>query len=325
MAAKDAYEALADPERRRRYDQVLADRLARSAPPNRSTNPTPPSTPYAARPSSTSASSPSAPKPKADLSEELKKLSVAFASGQAANAERIALEILAIDPRQAMPYAVLGDLARGHGNLNEAQRLYAYAAQFARSNPLYQRRYEELLADTAVVWTKRGEAMQSGTRPLTGIYIGATIAFAGAITGAFLGGTAGVIYAIAGTFLASSLVCGAMASASWLDRFLAIASAGGKLASAGTAIVLMCIAYPIGVILFAAMAGLQSMVHWSVVRFAIASGGVAFLFACAAAISGAIPIGWGFAGLGSVAAIGGVLGWNIGDAIRDALRGAGRQ
>ena len=42
-------------------------------------------------------------------------------------------------------YAVLGDIARAKGKLDEAAKMYAYAAQMDPRNPIYQQRHEELI------------------------------------------------------------------------------------------------------------------------------------------------------------------------------------
>jgi len=320
LAAKDAYEALADPERRRRYDGFLQSRSAAS----RTAGPaTPPSgTSASPRPSPRSEAAPSgSSEKKTSVAEELKQLSLVFARGQTAEAERIAHLVLARDARQAMPYAILGDIARGRGNLNEAQRLYAYAAQFDPTNPVYQRRYEELLADSSTVYTKRGETVQSAPRSLTGVFVTAGISIIGVVISAMVGGFAGVVMGAGGALSASCLVVAALAASGWLDRFAAIMTTGtGRMAPAGTVVAVMCIAYPLGVLLFGALALFQGTVHWSVVRFAVIAGVVGVGFALSSAISGSITLGVGLATLGSAAAIGGVLGWSIGDILRDARR-----
>jgi hypothetical protein len=52
-------------------------------------------------------------------------------------------------PREAMAYAVLGDIARTRGEVNHAANMYAHAAQMEPRNPLYQQRYEEMLSRAA--------------------------------------------------------------------------------------------------------------------------------------------------------------------------------
>jgi tetratricopeptide (TPR) repeat protein len=76
---------------------------------------------------------------------QLSRLSMLYSRGLYAEAERLADEIIALDPRQSLPYAVKGDLARGRGKLDEAARQYSLAIQMDPRNATYLRRYEEVL------------------------------------------------------------------------------------------------------------------------------------------------------------------------------------
>ena len=79
------------------------------------------------------------------LPSMLTKLSVMFSRQQFSEAERLAREILRRDAHQALPYAVLGDICRARGNLEDAARMYSYALQMQPTNELYLKRYEEIL------------------------------------------------------------------------------------------------------------------------------------------------------------------------------------
>ncbi len=79
------------------------------------------------------------------VSAEVAKLAVLFSRGQHGEAEKLARRIIKIDSRQALPYAVLGDLERQKGNRREAAEMYAFAVQMDPRNAVYQQRHEELL------------------------------------------------------------------------------------------------------------------------------------------------------------------------------------
>ena len=81
---------------------------------------------------------------------EVTRLSMLFSRGQNLEAETLARRIIERDPRQPIPYAVMGDLHRQKGELRQAAKMYAYAAQMDPHNQLYQHRYEELIGATNV-------------------------------------------------------------------------------------------------------------------------------------------------------------------------------
>ncbi len=159
LKVTEAYETLGDADRRRNYDAILemdarrekerevqeqrrrtAEAQQRAAQQRAAANAgtTGPTTGRGNPPRD------SAPGP-STVAAEVTKLSLIFSRGQWVEAETLAREIIARDPKQALPYAVLGDLARQKGKLNEAVKMYSYAAQMDPRNSLYMRRYEELI------------------------------------------------------------------------------------------------------------------------------------------------------------------------------------
>jgi curved DNA-binding protein CbpA len=173
IAATDAYDVLSDPDRRREYDEMLARRDAVTR--ERFVKEQAASTRAAADTSSVSTPSVPGAAPRVSPIELKHRLTVAFARGQVAEAERLAYELLDQQYRTAIAHAVLGDLARSRGEIDEAAKRYAFAAQFEPSNPLYQRRYEELLMGVQVVTNRRGEVQHAlPTRPnVFGVCLGA--------------------------------------------------------------------------------------------------------------------------------------------------------
>lgn len=67
-------------------------------------------------------------------------------AGKILEAESLANQILESDPRQPLPYAVLGDIAKMRGETRRALQFYGYAAQYEPKNAIYQKKYEEILS-----------------------------------------------------------------------------------------------------------------------------------------------------------------------------------
>lgn len=156
LKVTEAYETLGDPDRRRNYDAILemdarrererevqeqrrrtAEAQQRAAQQRAAAN-------ASGASGSTTQQSTHFQGP-TTIAAEVTKLSLIFSRGQWVEAETLAREIIARDPKQALPYAVLGDLARQRGKLSEAVKMYSYAAQMDPRNSLYMRRYEELI------------------------------------------------------------------------------------------------------------------------------------------------------------------------------------
>lgn len=153
-----AYQVLIDPDSRKQYHaQLEAEARAKlgAGPKPTGSSPSPQAqartgtNQSSSRPSSASnrgkggSQTPSASA--SSVAADVSRLSMIFSRGQYAEAEKLALQIVQRDPRQPIPYAVLGDLSRGKGNLDDAAKMYAYAAQMDPRNPVYQQRHEELI------------------------------------------------------------------------------------------------------------------------------------------------------------------------------------
>ncbi|MCW5937212.1 MAG: J domain-containing protein [Fimbriimonadaceae bacterium] len=77
--------------------------------------------------------------------EAVRHVTALVNQGRFIEAEQEALKMLQQESRQPVPYAVLGDVARYRGNLKKALENYGYAAQYEPANPIYQRKYEEVM------------------------------------------------------------------------------------------------------------------------------------------------------------------------------------
>lgn len=94
----------------------------------------------------------------AAISLEVTRLTMMFNRGQLLESEKLAHKILSTDPRQPIPYAVLGDLYKHRGQLERAAEQYALAAQMDPANEIYRVRHEELLSAVYPgAWIDSGE------------------------------------------------------------------------------------------------------------------------------------------------------------------------
>lgn len=144
LRVKEAYDVLADPDSRRNYDAVLnledqlvqrrqkeeRERIQRER---------------AARSSSQVNVEEREKAAWLAQKERIDRLGKLMNSSRFADAEVVAGEVLLVDSRNAVAYAALGDICRVRGDLAGAQKHYAFAAQFDSRNPVYQRKYEEIL------------------------------------------------------------------------------------------------------------------------------------------------------------------------------------
>jgi hypothetical protein len=166
---------------------------------------------------------------KAEISELLRRLSQSFSRGNAKEAEELARQVLAKSVRQPVAHAILGDLARGRGDLNEAARRYAYAAQFEPSNPVYQKRYEELLLSSTIITQHDAynfAPLEASRKALIG-GLSVVLVF---VALSFLSTGPNRAGAWIGAYVVSGVVLGATASAgNWLDKLSVILrSASGR-------------------------------------------------------------------------------------------------
>ena len=136
LRATEAYEVLGDGDRRKHYDGSLDFEKRHASQPRPQTQTRPQPSPQQTR-TATKVST---------VAADVTKLTLIFTRGQYSESESLARQIIQKDGKQPIPYAVLGDIARAKGKLDEAAKMYAYAAQMDPRNPIYQQRHEELIS-----------------------------------------------------------------------------------------------------------------------------------------------------------------------------------
>jgi len=140
----EAYELLSDREKRKNYDAGLAlagERREARAKDEKTKQARAAATQPRQKPTATAVR-----EPKID---DLARLANLFNKGRFDEAERLANVLLARNRREAIPYVVLGDIARARGDAGEAVNMYARAVQADPRNAVYQKRYEELVNASA--------------------------------------------------------------------------------------------------------------------------------------------------------------------------------
>lgn len=332
MAATEAYEVLHDPERKRSYDAHLdaevrraTERIREQQEQQRRIDEARQATERVAA-GRTYGDEP--PRPTmASIAADVARLSVIFSRGQSSQAEQLAREILHADPRQPIPYAVLGDLMRARGNIDEAARMYAYAAQFDPRNTVYQRRYEEILSSSRIVTGATSAHMVADDQKVLALMAGIALIFA-----AFLFALVTQDSAKPGTFTFLSLhalglilvlffsgvtVGVSLAVGRYLDRFSAVAvNATGRLGPVVALAPIALVNFWAAAFLYILLGLAQRAFNVSLSRFVGATAGVTLILAAGSLISlpekGLQVFLWG----GNLVYLGGFFGWMIADSLR---------
>lgn len=327
LSATEAYDILSDPAERLRYDEGLALREKQAAERVRQNATSPRTT--SARPASPPPNWSTPPKPDpATIAADVRRLTQLFSRGKHAEAEKLAREIANVAPRQPVVYAVLGDIARLRGDLNEAAKMYAYAAQFEPGNPIYQRRYEELLTSTRIVEDRRMRTqLQSEDGKILGPLAGSGIVLASAIFVAvsperavftkisFLSTwTIGlpIVLFLAGVGVGASLAMGNL-----LDRFNAVSTtATGRIGPTAALGLIAVVNFWAATALYLLLGLVQRAFNFSTTRVVIGAGIATGALTLASAITGRIDpaqvLIWG----GNLVYLGALAGWLVADSFR---------
>ena len=348
LTATTAYEVLGDPDRRRQYDELLRlermkaeqDRLsdyarrkgyqggkAKPAP----SKPKPPS----GRVDGPTVPTASAPNVDANFSSsgsrgsttvEVTRLTMLFTRGQSLEAERLARKIIERDGRQPIPYAVLGDLHRQRGELQQASKMYAYAVQMDPRNQLYQQRHEELLGAMSVADSGRTDDVTTAQArmPLVG---GALVILASCYL--ILSNEAPMMpgFRLLSTWTVGLVVmlflCGVFLGASFsvghlLDRFSTVTTSTIGRLSPSIALAFVAIAnFWAAALMYVAVGVAQGGFNFSTSRLVGSVAGATVLLSVASWLSSSGVNGWQtLLWGGNLIYIGGLCGWMVADSFR---------
>lgn len=318
-----AYEALNDPERRAAYDRLLATRTQT----RNVSSPRPPREPQTERtaPPRSDSPKPTVADQRRQIANALSRLLRLYSRGNYAEAEALAREIVRDDPRQAVPYAILGDLARNRGEIAEAGKLYAFAAQIDPRNPAYQRKHEELIGKPQrPMKSARGGTPDSGLSslvafclvPISGAYV--ALAHEPAVFVRFGWVSTWTLGLVVMLFLSGVAVGVGLSIGSLVDRFDSLSSNAMNRVSPALALASIAIVNFWAAMLLYAVIGVKERSYSQSINRLFAAVGVA-VAVMAGACFGADRIDplqtaiWG----GNLIYVGAICGWLVADSLKD--------
>ena len=312
-----AYEVLSDPARRAEYDRMLA---LRNVPIPKPGQKAPPSAQREREPTRVTERD-----LRTQLAKDLSQLIRMYGKGLYSDAEKLARQIVEVDPAQATPYAILGDLARARGDLNEAAKLYAFAVQMDPRNPMYQRKHEELLGKIHP-HTIRGERLHEGSGLSAAVSFGLVLAGAAYVAlaqePAMMKGyawintwTFGLLVML---FLSGVAVGAGLSLAGYVDRFESLSSNALNRVSPALALASIAIVNFWAAALVYALVGAKERTHtYSISRLIIGVGGALAVICVGASGSHVIDplqvLLWG----GNLIYVGAICGWMVADTLGD--------
>ena len=261
------------------------------------------------------------------VAEEVAKLQTLFSTGRHNEAEKLAHAILQVDPRQAIPYAVLADILRGRGYKNEAGKMYAYAAQMDPKNATYQRRYEQLLNSSQVVTQHGNYRLEAEEQKFVAPAIGGGFIVIGGVVVAlsqeasiskalpFVSSwTASLVLIL---FLSGVAVGASLAVGNLVDRFVLVSGGSSGRASPTAILGLVAIVnfWVSGLLYLLIAIGLKAF-NYSTTRLMAGVGAATVFLSIASMLSHAVVPAQTFFWGGNIVYVGSLLGWMTVDAIR---------
>lgn len=331
LKVQEAYEVLSDPARRTEFDrlQELQEQLRKQKQSSQARKNAAP--PKAEAPRTAQPPPPKEqpkPKPQATLAGEVTRLSMLFSKGRIAEAESLARKIITMDARVALPYAVLGDVARQKGNLAEASKMYAYAAQFDPNNSVYLRKHEELMTRvsttrTSVTTTAKPEPISPAPFVGFGIAIIACTYLVLSRESSILPGiklintwTLGLVVML---FISGVAVGASLSAGRLLDGFDSFTTnAVGKISPSLALAPIALVSFWAAGLLYVLLGLGQKSFAYSISRLLASVAAVVFLTTLSAMISGRIEPMQVFAWGGNIAYFGALCGWMVADSLRQA-------
>ncbi|MBI1331816.1 MAG: DnaJ domain-containing protein [Armatimonadetes bacterium] len=321
LKATEAYEVLGDPDRRKQYD-VFADaerrRPTQTPPTQTQTQPKPQPKPQSRSEAKVST-----------IAADVTKLTLIFTRGQYNESEKLARQILQKDGKQPIPYAVLGDIARAKGNLDEAAKMYAYAAQMDPRNPIYQQRHEELIRTHKPGRSVGDAATKASQKSVMTAIVGVLLVLSSALyvmlanepaiaPGISLVSTWTLGLAIM-LFLSGVSAGAVLCAGNYIDRFNAsTVTATGKVSSPIVTLTTVAIVnFWAAAALYGAVCIAQRGYTYSHLRFVVAIAVTTLVMVGASALSvarfepGQVLL-WG----GNITYLGGICGWMVADSFK---------
>lgn len=328
-AATEAYEVLGDPEARRRYDVDLGLALKRQAEAERRRNPFGQSDQGGPAPAPAQAAVSTPPKPRkvpVNLAEDLSRLSILFNRGRYVEAENLANQILAQNERLALPYAVLGDLARMNGRRKEAAKLYAFAVQMDPGNSTFQRRYEELLEEIPPADTSPRQSVSEPDHRATPLIVAMVVVL---LAGVFVAlsherasfASVGIVSTWTFGLLSMAFVCGVtvgscLSLARGVERFFASTTNSlGKPSPMAILSLLAFVNFWFAVLVAGFMGLVRRSIGYSLIRVLTVVGLVVVVLTLSSAVNDINPLQtllWS----GGVVYAGALCGWMVSDVFR---------
>ncbi|MBN9502181.1 MAG: hypothetical protein BGO01_19050 [Armatimonadetes bacterium 55-13] len=318
LRVTQAYETLSDKTARMEYDRLLNLEEQQRAQVRAKVN--------SANQATTRPQPQPRPKQVEPVAVELTKLVQLFSRGRMIEAESMARDLIKKAPKEAIPYGVLADILRSRGNLREASKMYAFAAQFDPKNTLYQRRHEELIGAAQVTTSTVNIARdrEAKTAPLI---VATIVSFLGGIylvlsreTPLFPGIplvstlTLGVVVVcvVCGITIGTSLSIGG-----WIDQFYATATnALGRRSPTASLGFVAAINFWLAGLIYVFIGLSQQSFNYSTSRIVGAIAALTLLLTICAAPSYNVNawqvLIWG----GNIAYLASLLGWMVADAFR---------
>ncbi len=310
-----AYELLSDPIRRAEYDRLrkINEELRKKKQSQRPPTPKQPTT-NNQKPESSAVS-------QKHLEDKLRKL---MTVGNVNEAEIFAGEILAENPRSALSYAALGDIARSKGDWKLASKMFAYAAQFDPRNELYLRKHEEMLDQfNRTEISRHSQSNQDGrwVAPVVGTVLTVVAACFVALSpeqSIFVKGTiisSWTMGLVSMLFFSGAVMGATLCLADYLDRF-EVTTAMGRISPNLLFLFLGVVNLWLAGAIYIVIGGLMRSFSITLSRLMLGLVGVVSILTIGAAGSHTIDPYEVFLWGGSVVSAGALIGWAFGDGLR---------
>lgn len=322
LQVTEAYRVLSDPDRRAHYDATL--RLKREA--SQSSPRGAGRKPSGASPQGGRTGGSASPYARApDAYARVSRAASFLAQGKYDQADSLAREAIKQDPRLALGYALLGDIARLRQNLSEAVKYYAYAVQLEPRNPTFMRRYEQVLAQIGSV-DLRGNVSPSPVRWAPAVFVGVVtllmslyvaVSREAPVMENFVPVSTWTTGLIVMMFVNGVMAGAALSLMQAVDRWESVArGSSGRLSPAVALGAIAVVNFWGAVLTYVYLGVLQRNFTYSISRLITVVGTLVFLYVLASILSPTViwhqTLLWG----GNLIYVGALCGWAVADAFR---------